>query len=191
MWGCLVTTGHQSSADLSVSATHQHLPEGWCFPPFQFPGCSQDCTKLFFKPFPFTDVLGECKSFQQAVLSHGMVTAGRASRLLPSYRKALIPLRCSLSNTCPTLTFEPFLSQPFSGFKASLPVLWGCVGFLWCFVLVLPSLPQLPCLGLGTLLPSSDSQASPCGSVGSVSCPGDLSHFLLLHLSSLSFLHSW
>lgn len=123
----------------------------------QFPGCSQDYTMLFFKPFPFTNVLWECKSFQQAVLSHEMATAGRASRLSPPHRKALIPLRCSqpvqhLSHP----HFEP--PQKVSAFPRVQGFSAIIVGLSWFPVVFCSCAPKLPsCLNCPILVwePSS------------------------------------
>lgn len=159
MWGCFVPKGHQPCADLSVSVTHQHLPEG-----------SHPVTRVFSglqSPFPSPMCFGSVGVSADSSVSHGVVTAGRASRLSPPHRKALIPLCSQPVQHLSHPHREPLQSQPFPGFRASLPPLWGCVGFLWCHCVLslcpqASLVPQLPCLGLGTLLP--------CGSVAPGVC---------------------
>lgn len=159
MWGCFVPKGHQPCADLSVSVTHQHLPEG-----------SHPVTRVFSglqSPFPSPMCFGSVGVSADSSVSHGVVTAGRASRLSPPHRKALIPLCSQPVQHLSHPHREPLQSQPFPGFRASLPSLWGCVGFLWCHCVLslcpqASLVPQLPCLGLGTLLP--------CGSVAPGVC---------------------
>lgn len=136
--------------------------------------------------------------FQQAVLSHRVVTAGRASRLSPPHRKALIPLRCS--KPVQHLSYPHFEPPPVSalprvqGFPAAI------VGLYWFPVVFCSCSPKSPSsLNCPILLWEPSSSAVTTRQVpvaqwymGSVSCPGNLlSHFVLLHLPSLSVLHSW